>query len=160
MASKQNSPLYQKYVVFYGDSLCYARGERGDSQEPEVIRRSGYAGRIATEYDMTLSVHAYSGQSISDVRYGLYKHMEKRIMTIPAEEREKVDYVILEGGVNDIVNQAPLGTLSEDESKLDTSTFAGAVQRYLLLAKEAYPYATVGCIINYRMPIAEHWYNN
>ena len=155
----KQSPLYQKNAVFYGDSLCYARGERGDSQEAEVIRRSGYPGRIATQYDMELNVYAYSGQSISNVKYGLYKHMEKRIVTIPAEEREAVDYVILEGGVNDIGNNAPLGEWSDDTDSLDTDTFMGALQRYLVLAKEMYPNASVGFILTYRMPIAEHWYN-
>lgn len=155
-----NSPLYQKNAVFYGDSLCYARGERGDSQEDAVIRRSGYPGRIATKYEMGLNVYAYSGQSISNVKYGLYKHMEKRIVTIPAEERAKVDYVILEGGVNDIGNNAPMGEWSDDVASLDTDTFTGAVQRYILLAKEMYPNAKFGFIITYRMPIAEHWYND
>lgn len=154
------SPLFRKNAVFYGDSLCYARGERGDSNEEAIVRRAGYPGRIATKYEMGLDALGYSGQSISSAKYGLYKHMEKRIETIPAEEREAVDYVILEGGVNDITgNLVPLGAYSDDEENLDTATFWGAVQRYILMAKKTYPNAKVGFIITYRMPIADHWYN-
>lgn len=155
----QQSPLYKKSVVFYGDSLCYARGERGESADPAVIRRSGYAGRIATRYDMELNVYAYSGWSVSDVKGGLYTRVQKNRDNLPVEEREKVDYVILEGGVNDIVNHAPLGTLSDDCATFDTATFAGALERMITLAREAYPNATIGYVIAYQMPIAEHWYN-
>jgi lysophospholipase L1-like esterase len=154
-----HSPLYQKNVVFYGDSLCYARGERGNSNEEAVVRRAGYPGRIATKYEMGLSALGYSGQTISTSQYGLFKHIEKRIETLSAEEREAVDYVILEGGVNDIIHKVPLGELTENDDRLDTATFAGAVQRYLLMTRNAYPRAKVGFIITYRTPLAEHWYN-
>lgn len=158
MSSKQSSPLYQKYAVFYGDSLCYARGERGESTEPEIIRRSGYAGRIATKYDMTLSVHAYSGWTLSDKQGGLHTRVRKQLDALSDEERGRVDYVVLEGGVNDIIHEVPLGEPSDGD--FDTATFTGALETMLSLAKQTYPNAVIGYLIVYRMPLAEHWYNN
>ena len=151
----EKSPLYQKSVVFFGDSLCYARIERGDSNQESVIRASGYAGRIATKYDMTLGAYGSSGATIAKPSMGtniIYLKIQEAASTLSLKERQEVDYVILEGGVNDMTAESPLGTVGDETEGFDLSTFAGAVQHTIKLTRELYPNAMVGYIIAYQMP--------
>lgn len=144
------SDLRRKNVVFFGDSLCYARIERGDSNEEAVIRRSGYVGRIATRYGMEVSALGLSGATLA-VKQGfgsIYTKLCEQRSVQSAARRAEVDYVILEGGVNDITAQVPLGTA--DDTTPDT--FGGAVTQIIRKAKELYPNATVGFLIMYQMP--------
>ena len=151
---EDNSPLYQKSIAFFGDSLCYARVERGDSNDETVIRKSGYAGRIATKYDMELYALGVSGSTFAVT--GNTGVIPNKILAeqnkTPKAEREAVDFVVLEGGVNDISAKAPLGTISEDGKNLNKNTLAGGVEYAIQLAQETYPNAEIYFLIMYQMP--------
>lgn len=148
------SPLRGKSVVFFGDSLCYARIERGESNEESVIRQSGYAGRIATKYNMELEALGVSGSTLA-VKSGfgsIYTRLTEQQAQKSNAQRAKVNYVILEGGVNDVTAEVPLGSVGDT----GTSTFAGAVLQVIRKARELYPNAMVGFLIMYQMPQAEN----
>ena len=151
-SDESESPLYQKSIAFFGDSLCYARIERGDSNDEAVVRKSGYAGRIATKYDMTLYALGVSGTTLSNARGSIYSQIEKAKANTPMAEREAVDFVVLEGGVNDISAKASIGTISEDGKNLNLSTLAGATEHTIQLAQETYPNAEIYFLIMYQMP--------
>jgi len=150
--SPERSPLYEKSVVFFGDSLCYARIERGTSNEESVIRASGYAGRIATKYNMELGAFGVSGATVAKSGNYILTKLQAQETNVSLKERQKVDYVILEGGVNDITAQSPLGTIGTETEGFDITTFAGALQQTITQAKKIYPNAMVGYIIAYQMP--------
>lgn len=148
------SPLYQKSIAFFGDSLCYARIERGESNDEATVRKAGYAGRIATKYDMTLYALGVSGSTFAVT--GQTGVIPNKILTeqnkTPKAEREAVDFVVLEGGVNDISAKAPLGTISEDGKNLNKNTLAGGVEYAIQLAQQTYPNAEIYFLIMYQMP--------
>lgn len=148
------SPLYQKSIAFFGDSLCYARIERGDSNDEATVRKAGYAGRIATKYDMTLHALGVSGSTFAVT--GQTGVIPNKIQfekdNTPKAEREAVDFVVLEGGVNDISAKAPLGTISEDGKNLNKNTLAGGVEYAIQLAQQTYPNAEIYFLIMYQMP--------
>ena len=138
------SPLYGKSAVFFGDSICNASG---DAQK-------GYAGRIGTKYSMPYYKEGVSGSAFA--ASGRSKIGTKINEFYQAHRDEAIDYVILEGGTNDAWDQGTLGTVSEsfEPSSFNTNTFAGAVETAIYTAKKAFPSATVGFIIIYKMPIA------
>ena len=149
----EKSPIYQKSAVFFGDSLCNARGE-SESSDATVRAKAGYAGRIGTKYSMTFYKEGYSGYAFSASGRGkIGAKIDDFIQKYP---NEKIDYVILEGGGNDAWDQTAIGSVSAsfNQADFDTTTYAGAVERAVATLKQAYPKATIGFIIIYKMPIA------
>lgn len=151
------SPLRRKSVVFFGDSLCNASGE-SNSSDATVKKKAGYAGRIGNKFEMTYYKEGVSGSAFmkSSTRGST---IGAKINAFAAEHsHETFDYVILEGGVNDAWDGAPLGNISESFQKTDfnTATFAGAVEAAVYDAKQAFPNATIGFLIVYKMPIATY----
>ena len=152
----EESPLYKKTAVFFGDSICNARVE-SESSDATVRARAGYAGRIGTKYSMTFYKEGYSGYAFSASHRGRIGSVIENF--IQKHPDESIDYVILEGGTNDAWDQTAIGSVSAGFNKadLDTTTYAGAVESSVAALKSAYPKATIGFIIVYRMPIAK-WY--
>ena len=126
--------LTQKSVLFCGDSICYAND------------RVGWAGRIGQKYDMYYVNAGVSGAAVSTVR--TYRILEQ----IDAHKDEEFDYVILHGGVNDALNEAPVGEMTDSytPSAFDPDTFAGALEELIYYAKQYFTDAKFGYIINFR----------
>lgn len=157
--SKEESPLYGRSVLFFGDSLCNARGER----EAGLIY-AGYAGRIGVRYDMSFENYGVSGialstakgsTTVSTIVQRAYGNNNMR------EEPLSYDLVVLQGGVNDAWVNAPLGEVSDSFQyrDFDRSTFAGGLEATICRAKEYFPDATVCYLIMYKMPLAQ-WAEN
>lgn len=144
-STPNQSPLYEKSAVFFGDSICNAKTDT----------QLGYAGRIGTKYNMTFYKEGYSGAAFSTVRGSNMIGSQINAFRA-AHPNETIDYVILEGGTNDAWDQATLGKISKSYKKkdFDPSTFAGAVETAIFDVKESFPNATIGFIIIYKMPIA------
>ena len=149
----EKSPLYKKTAVFFGDSICNARGE-SESTDAAVRAKAGYAGRIGTKYSMTSYKEGYSGYAFSASGRGKIGGVIDSF--ISKHSGESIDYVILEGGTNDAWDQTALGSVgaSFNKADFDTTTYAGAVESAVATLKQAYPKATIGFIIIYKMPIA------
>ena len=128
------SPLWQKTVLFSGDSICMASD------------RIGWAGRIGEKYTMEYVNAGVSGASVSTVR------VNRMIDQIKKYSANDYDFVILHGGTNDAWSMAPVGEMTDSYalSQFNPDTFAGALEELFYYAKLYYGNAKFGYIINFR----------
>ena len=140
------SPLYQKSVLFVGDSLCEGLIEWNDATYKSQV---GYAGRIMVKNEMTGINKSKSGASMSDCRGA-----NTVLAQLQAMSGNEYDYVILEGGVNDAWDNCALGTITEGfEGPFDMTTFAGGLEQTFAYAKRVYDGAIFGYTTNFTMPM-------
>ena len=143
--AENTSPLYQKSVLFVGDSLCEGLIEWNDETYKSQI---GYAGRIMVKNEMTGVNKSKSGASMSDCRGA-----NTVLAQLQAMSGNEYDYVILEGGVNDAWDNCALGTITEGfEGPFDMTTFAGGLEQTFAYAKRVYDGAIFGYTTNFTMP--------
>ena len=146
-----SSPLWGGNAVYAGDSLMYAARDKA---------ADGWPGRIAKTYSMTYKNYGIGGHQISNfVGRGnapfICNQINKEISAKTVKEREAVEYVILDGGVNDINRDGvQMGAMTSDFDGFDVRTYAGALEYTFSVARRAYPNATVGFIILFQMPEA------
>ena len=99
------SPLAGKTLYVAGDSIAYGKSSAG-----------GYGKCIADKYGMTLTNEAVDGATltpnITDKVYGGTRGCISTVVT-NSTALAKADYILLEGGVNDAWNNAPVGTLTD-----------------------------------------------
>ncbi len=148
---KANNPsqsvLYQKSVVFIGDSICNAKG---DSYK-------GYGGQIGNAYSMTWYNRGISGAAVYNGRkYGQIANQ------LWVDASKQIDYVIMQGMINDAINAAPIGTMTSgfDPDAFNNATFAGGLENMFYTARKYYPNATYGFIINYSCPYKTGYTDN
>lgn len=142
-SASEESPLYEKSILFVGDSICEAICEQGTGRTIY-----GWAGRIIENHSMTGKNLGYSGASVSDCRGS-----NVVIAQLRREAANDYDFVIMHGGVNDAWDSAPVGVMTEGfDGPFDTSTFGGGLETMIRFAKENFPDAQLGYIINFRLP--------
>lgn len=124
-----------KKVIFFGDSIV--RGVKPD--------RYSWATYIGNNYDLLESVNA----GIGDYRVSTYDDPNKWLVD---EVKEYIgndyDYVILEGGINDVFYDTPIG----EAGSYDEKTFIGGLESYLKIVDDNWPDAKIGYIITYYAP--------
>ena len=136
------SPLYQKSVLFVGDSITEGRVEW--NQGKNIV---GWPGRIIEANKMTGANKGVSGASISNCR-----NANTVIAQLQQQKNETYDFIILHGGVNDAWDVAPVGTMTEGfDAEYDLSTFAGGFEATIKYAKENFENAQLGYIINFKI---------
>ena len=149
------NPLYNKNVVFLGDSIC----------EAGTDDHGGYAGRIGDENTMLWENEGVGGSTITyntGVGSGKYICLKEINMTSP-------DYIILEGGTNDAdrigdatgsTKPAGFGTYDIDDYGtndaenyygFDIETFCGACDYMFKRIVSTYPGTKVGFIGAHKM---------
>ncbi len=99
------SPLAGKTLYVAGDSIAYGKGSAG-----------GYGKCIADKYGMTLTNEAVDGATLTpNITDNVYGGTRGCISTVVTNSTAlaKADYILLEGGVNDAWNNAPVGTLTD-----------------------------------------------
>ncbi len=136
-----NNPLAGKSALFLGDSITEAKSDGN----------IGWGGRIAAENGMTYLNAGSGGAALSTVK-------DNRVITKFNETRlNKYDYVIMQGGVNDAVESAPIGEVSYsfEVEDFDTATFAGGLEELFYNARKHHANAALGYIINYATPNSE-----
>lgn len=141
------SAIYKKCVLFVGDSICEASNEWGTDTV-------GWAGRIMNWNKMTGLNKGKSGASISTCRGDntVIAQLKGQL-----KNKDRFDYVIMHGGVNDAWDSAPVGEMTEGfDAKFDTSTFAGGLEATFKYAKETFTNAYFGYIINFQLPSAKY----
>lgn len=117
-------PLAGKTLYVAGDSIAYGKGSAG-----------GYGKCIADRYGMQLINEAVDGATLAtlvpDNVNGGYRTSIG--MTVKSStELEKADYILLEGGVNDAWNNAPVGTLTDGfAAAYDETTMTGALEKMM-----------------------------
>lgn len=141
-------PLEGKSVLFVGDSICEALCEWSNGRWPYGKDIVGWAGRIIYGHNMTGKNLGRSGASLSTCRGA------NTVINQLAQERNNVyDYVIMHGGANDAWDSAPVGKMAEGfDGPYDLTTFAGGLEDMFKYAKENFPNAQLGFIINFQLP--------
>ena len=130
-----------KNIIFFGDSITYGFLTKGYS----------WAEFIKDNYDFNIVTNA----GISDYRVSTYDDKNKWLTdTIISHANERYDYVIMQGGINDVLYNTPLGeiTNSKRENDFDVNTFAGGFESYIYNAKKYFKDAKIGYIITYYTP--------
>ena len=153
------SVLSEKVVVYYGDSIC----DKTSQEDPErqKTRFYSYAGRISEMYGTKELNRSKSGASLSTVRQG-----NLIITQTKADLRRKIDMIVIEGGVNDAWDSAPVGKPSDmtvedfDASRLDRSTMAGGLEELLWKLTTAHPEAVIVYMINFKLNSGAGMLNN
>lgn len=129
------NPLYGKVATFTGDSICEARENNG----------GGYATIIGNRNGMVIQNIGVSGGKITTGTTSFC------ISESVNDMRTDADYVILEGGVNDIAMDN-LGAISNNfTATLDTTTFCGAFEQMIKTAIERFPGKKIGYIAVHRL---------
>lgn len=123
--------LSNKIVLWNGDSICEGGGNDYVS----------YVNFITTKFDLTSTNYAVSGRCVAD------EDGETSILdTIPTMS-STADYVIFEGGWNDMY-RVPLGTISSGyDAELDTTTWSGALESLIKQSKNKWLTAKIGFIL-------------
>lgn len=118
------SPLAGKTLYVAGDSIAYGKGSAG-----------GYGKCIADRYGMTLTNEAVDGATLTpNITDNVYGGTRGCISTVVTNSTAlaKADYILLEGGVNDAWNSAPVGTLTDGfAAAYDETTMTGALEKLL-----------------------------
>lgn len=141
-------PLDGKSILFVGDSICEAMCEWAGQKWPYGKDIVGWAGRVIYGHNMTGRNLGKSGASVSDCR-GANTVMAQLVQS----QNIVYDYVIMHGGANDAWDSAPVGEMVEGfDGPFDLSTFAGGLEDLFRYAKETFPKAQLGFIINFQLP--------
>lgn len=128
--SKMNN-LENKVVLWNGDSIGYGAGNNGVS----------YANYISDKYNMSSTNYAVSGRCIAK------EDGHTSILETINNMSNNADYVLFEGGWNDMW-RVPLGSISEGyDATLDEYTWSGALESLIKTSKMKWPTAKIGFIL-------------
>ena len=149
-----NTALAGKKALFLGDSIGYGANDASTG--------FGWSGRMGALYGMNYRNVAVSGWMLADHQVnGNYQNGQRPIAGqldgVTAEEGASYDYVILQGGVNDVWHSKenpscaiPIGTVTSGQTKdFDTTTVCGALEDLIVKARAKAPNAKIGYIINF-----------
>lgn len=130
-----------KTAIFFGDSITQGWLTNGYS----------YANYINDNYDLKSVTNA----GIADYRVSTYDDPKKWLVDeVKSYIGNSYDYIILQGGINDVLYLTPLGDVysSQDNASYDINTFAGGLETYLSTVKANWPDVKIGYIITYYTP--------
>lgn len=113
----------------------------GDSIS-EAIGYKGWAGELAEHYGVRSYNVSVSGSTLAN--NGIFGQIAKAPADIP------YDFVMLNGGVNDVWRNIELGEVTADgTTEFNTETAIGALEHLLCTLKATYPDAKICYILNY-----------
>ena len=146
--------LYEKTIIFDGDSICQA-----GSEGPAPNR--GWAYRIGDRNHMNWHNFGIGGGTLTAELYSLVtgnpRHWISRSIDTIHEQFPCLDYLILEGGTNDadLLSGTPekFGVIDPDDysGSYDDQTFCGACESLFFKALSYYPTAKIGFLIAPKM---------
>lgn len=136
--------LRDKTALFCGDSITMA--STYDTLHP----RWGWAGRIGNFYELK----SYRNAGVDGASVSTCRKTNRVITQLNNNKNGKYDFVILHGSTNDAWDSCAVGSMTAadcvDVSKFDTTTFAGGLEELFARAKQYFPNAKIGYIINFR----------
>lgn len=130
--------LEDKNILFVGDD--FSRAKHDDYY--------GYAGRIGFGNYMKWSNTGRSGATIAKTSR---RHITDQIIE---NKDNNYDYVILQGGINDMDKDVLLGEMSDsfEVEDFNNTTFAGGLEELFYYTKKYNKDAKIGYIISYQTP--------
>lgn len=133
-----DSKLEDKNILFVGDD--FSRAKHDDYY--------GYAGRIGFGNYMKWSNTGRSGATIAKTSR---KHITDQIID---NKDNNYDYVVLQGGINDMDKDVMLGEISDsyEVEDFNNKTFAGGLEELFYYTKKYNKDAKIGYIISYQTP--------
>ncbi|MBR1416691.1 MAG: SGNH/GDSL hydrolase family protein [Bacilli bacterium] len=139
------SLTYNKTAIFFGDSITAGFGSKS--------RHYSWVNYLANNYDFLKCVNA----GITDYRLSTYDDPNKWLSTqVQNHYNDNInyDYIIMQGGVNDLIYDTPIGQLSNgfDLTNFDKNTLYGGLETYLYYVTNKWPKAKIGYIITYYTP--------
>lgn len=142
------SVLTGKNVLFIGDSI----GAKTSHDENE--EHYAYAGRIMYNYELGEgSINkCTSGAALSTCRPTNLIYAQTR-----GVKNRSFDMIVIEGGVNDAWDRAPIGQMSDmpiddfKKGEVDRSTVAGGLEYLLYTLRTEHPDAVLTYVINYKL---------
>lgn len=135
------NPLKDASALFVGDSIT--NGNRTDIKDGV-----SWANKIGTWNGMDYTNAGIKGATISALGDKIIRH---QLMGYASQD---FDYLIMHGGINDAMSEAPIGEIEDsyDVADFDNSTFIGALETEFYYAYENFDGAKMGYIINYATP--------
>ena len=146
------NPIYNKTILFNGDSITYGDGDR-TSIPIAPMSNTGWVTRIK-ELNPNASVYGYGkpGTTIT-VRTGRTDSIYERTLTMYADH-PNADYIIIQGGVNDAWTSdvSPLGEISDGyDATLNNNTFSGALESLFKYCQNNFTGKKLGFIITFKI---------
>ena len=130
-----DDPLNGKIFLFIGDSICYGEGADGKSY-PFWVKTYHPEAHV---YNFGLGGMPMGARE--DNEYTLMARIDKGEFEY---FRNKADYIILQGGINDIIMGIPLGECrGEKNEPINPYTFCGGLEYALQYFTENFPDAAV-----------------
>lgn len=137
--SEEENPLVNKSVLFVGDSITAAANS--------IDGYGGWAARVGYSNQMEWKNVGVGGATIAKTKKHIFKQIE--------DNKDKdYDYIILQGGINDVNHGIALGEMTEEFNvdDFDNDTFAGGLEELFYYTKKYNPNSKIGFIITYKTP--------
>ncbi len=134
-----DNALRGKSIAFIGDSISYGTNYHG-----------GYGKLIGDLYGMDVTNPSAGGSTLArNVKWTADTDgVRPCIIDMTDKLTDEYDYIIIEGGINDFWNHAPLGELTEGfDGDFDETTTAGALESIFSRVKTAHPESKTGFVI-------------
>ena len=137
--STNTNPLKNKILFNFGDSIAAGDGNNG----------KGYAELLGEKYDLLVTDYANGGATLGDTASN---NITSQVDTSIANGGSP-DYILIEGGTNDIVSSIELGNITTDYSlsKFVKTTTSGGLEYCLYKLKETYPNAKIVFVSVHKM---------
>ena len=134
-----SNPLQGKILFNFGDSIAAGDGNNG----------KGYAELLAEKYGMNVTDYAKGGATLgSNTTNNITTQVDNAITT-----GRSPDYILLNGGTNDIVNSTVLGSIASDFTlaNIDKTTTSGGLEYCFNKLKGAFPDAKIVFVSVHKM---------
>lgn len=141
---KTHNKLYGKKIAFIGDSVTEGQGG--------VVGFGGWCKIIGESNNMNWHNYGVSGSKIA-IQSGKTNSIQERLENYSSD----FDYVLLQGGLNDIVG-IELGSITTGwDDVFNRNTFCGGVEYLFKLALTKYNNKKVGFLITYLIGSYSEW---
>ncbi|MDF2571617.1 MAG: hypothetical protein K0R55_3221 [Sporomusa sp.] len=129
------SPLYGKTILNLGDSIAWGANNGG----------VGYADIIATNNGMTIYDYSLGGATIANVNNeSVSGCIQTKLANFMSDHPGVIpDYILLEGGTNDILYSTLGAMTSGYADSWDLTTFCGGLESILKIIKDNFPTSKV-----------------